>query len=67
MVQGAFYSPSNNVTLGNIVVVDELDKNHRENQDPSETTADGRIYGIPGEFCICDGLISIEAYSAVLT
>ena len=31
--------------------VDELDKNHRENDDPRDSTTDGRMYEKPGPLC----------------
>ena len=31
--------------------VDELDKNHRENNDPSDSITDGRMYEKPGPLC----------------
>jgi hypothetical protein len=31
--------------------VDELDKNHRENDDPQDSTTDGRMYEQPGSLC----------------
>ena len=31
--------------------IDELDKNHREKDDPSDSTTDGRMYEQPGELC----------------
>ena len=31
--------------------VDELDKNHRENDDPRDSTTDGRMYERPGPLC----------------
>lgn len=31
--------------------VDELDKNHRENDDPQDSTTDGRMYEQPGALC----------------
>jgi hypothetical protein len=29
--------------------VDELDKNHRENDDPNQSGTDGRMYSVPGK------------------
>ena len=31
--------------------VDELDKDHRENDDPQNSTTDGRMYEQPGPLC----------------
>ena len=31
--------------------LDELDKNHRENDDPFDATTDGRVYEKPGPLC----------------
>ena len=31
--------------------VDELDKNHRENDDPQDSTTDGRMHEQPGPLC----------------
>ena len=31
--------------------IDELDKNHRENDDPQDSTTDGRMYEQPGPLC----------------
>ena len=31
--------------------MDELDKNHRENDDPFDATTDGRVYEKPGPLC----------------
>lgn len=30
-------------------VEDELDKNHRENDAPSDSPGEGRMYGLPGK------------------